>query len=212
MLKKVLIVVVLSAMSQSRLQVFSQAPSVPSVLSNDGEMKAAGSWLETGDPKRNRPEPDSKPQVIKSQPLQRSRILLVPATTRAEAIDLLKDDSAILLTDEQVSHLLGKRAPTGDEIVDATIANAGSETNDIFALPAADSIKYAKTLYGKLKPYLVRAVAANAGGRTIFVSWQGEDLEIVNGSLGNFHYIREPLIIYLEAKPERVWIQVHSAM
>lgn len=163
---------------------------------DNAEMNAAKEWLNPwleGSKK--------KPQII-----QRSRIFVVPVTERSQAIALLRSDSVVPLNDEQASRLLGRRAPTGDEVVDSTISNAQPESKMPGSLSVTENVKYAQTLYGKLKPYLVRAVAANEGRRMFFASWYDDDLSVFNGSFGGFHYVREPLIIYLEKQPQKVWV------
>jgi hypothetical protein len=201
----ILIGISLLVVSDLRSGLLSQAPSgasnAASATVDDAETRAAKSWLNPWTFEVNK----------QFQIVEEARIFVVPPTMRNEAIALLASGPVASLTDEQASRLLGVRAPTGDQIVDATISDAQTESKISGRPPSAEIAYHAHTLYGKLRPYLVRAVAANAGGRIFFASWQENDLCVLNGSLGGFHYIRMPLIVYLERQPKRVWIEAGSA-
>ena len=181
-------------------QIQDQSTSHPHQSNSNSEAEAAKNWLNPG-------IPGSSNAPIR---IQRARIFVVPDATRSEAIVLLKEESIVPLNNDQVKYFMGENPSSGDEIVEKTIADAEAESKLIGGIPSTESITYARTLYGKLKPYLVRAVAANPAG-TIFTSvFCGVDLCVSNGSLGNYNYVRKPIIIFLERKPEHIWIKVRS--
>jgi hypothetical protein len=178
-----------------------QSTAVPETSNN--EAIDAGRWLNPWDDSRLR----QKPQTI-----QQERIFVVPDRFRGEAIALLESQPAVAISQEEYSHLLGvQHPPFGDEIVDEIIKNAERETKIPGGLAADENITYARALYGKLRPYLVRAVAANSGGKEFGAAFLGTQLYVMNFSLGEFHYERKPVIIFLENRPEAVWIVARSA-
>jgi hypothetical protein len=99
----------------------------------------------------------------------------------------------------------------GDAVVDRVIADAEAESRLPGASEPSESIRYARTLYGKLKPYLVRGVAANPGKSVFSISWCNTDLCVGNGALGKVNYERKPLIVYLEKEPTALWVNAGSA-
>ena len=150
---------------------------------------------------------------VLSHSVERARVFVVPDSKRDEAIKQLQDQSAVLLSDEELKRYLGSQAPTGDEVLDKAIADPSVETGSMPGdLAASDDVLYLKTLRGKLQPYLVRAVVANNGNYTFRVGWYGNDLGVASASLGQLNFYRRPLIVFLEAKPENVLASAIAAV
>jgi hypothetical protein len=168
-----------------------------------GESRAAKLWLKPWGPGQN----------VQHQHVQRARVFKVPQKDlRDEALSLLEVQSAVPLTSLQAAHFLGGTAPSGNEVVNRSIADAGAESR-IPGNPSVDaSVTYASTLIGRLNPYLVRAVAANPGNFVFVVGFCGNDLCVFGGSLGEYNFAREPLVVYLERQPVDVWIDARSAL
>ena len=119
--------------------------------------------------------------------------------------------SIVPLGNEELAHLLSGKSPTGDEALKNAIADAPDEAK-FFGAPSADaSIAYARTLFGMLRPYLVRAVTANDGG-VFRVTLSGDTLAVFNGSLGPIDYERRPIVVFLERQPTHVSVAAASAM
>lgn len=142
-----------------------------------------------------------------THPVERARIYVVPDSMREEAIVQLQMQPAVLLDDNELTHYLDSQTLSGDEILEKAIADPSVETRrEPGDLAASFDVAYLKTLRGRLRPYLVRAVVANKGNYTFRVAWYGNALGISSGSLGVISYYRKPLIVFLEAMPENVWI------
>jgi hypothetical protein len=165
------------------------------------ESKAAKLWLKPSGPSQN----------VQYQHVQRARVFSVKWELRDDAFGLLETRSVVPLAIAQAAHLLGGNAPSGDEVVNATIADAEAESRIAGNPPATASVTYAQTLFGRMSPYLVRAVAANPGNFAFTVGFCGNDLCVFGGSLGPINYAREPLVVYLERQPGDVWIEAQSA-
>jgi len=168
--------------------------------SHESEMVIAGTWI----------KPWRQMQSIPFQRIQRTRIFPVEKPYRIDAIELLKHQRVVLLSLDQQRHLMGGNELLGDAVVDRAVADAEAESRLPGAPKPSESIGYAQTLYGKLKPYLVRGVAANSNS-VFSISWCGTDLCVGNGALGKVNYERKPLIVYLEKEPTALWVNAVSA-
>lgn len=59
---------------------------------------------------------------------------------------------------------------------------------------------------GNLTPYLVRAKSASLTNRTVLPSWCGEDLQVFTGSLGGHTPQKDPVVLFLEKQPRKVFL------
>jgi hypothetical protein len=144
--------------------------------------------------------------------IQRARIIVVPPQRLAEAISLLDTVSLVPLDATKVEHLLDGHVPTEDEVIANVIADADSEARMFMGTPPEESIAYARTLKGKLQPYLVRAVAVNLGTGSFDVRLAGEELSVFHGSLGSGNFRKTPIVIFLERQPTNVWVNAGAAL
>jgi hypothetical protein len=173
----------------------------------DTEVHPQGGQLHTTETWIN---PWSPSQKGAFRPIQRARIFPIEASHRREAIELLEHQPMLALSPDQQQHFMDGTVLLGDAIVDKVIADADAESKLTGAPSAVQSIAYTRSLSGKLQPYLVHAVAANAGG-VFSAEWCGKDLCVLNGSLGKYNFERKQIIIYLEKAPTTVWVHVASA-
>jgi hypothetical protein len=161
----------------------------------------------------------------------RSCVLPIPRQNVSSAVSMLAVRSAIPLSIEQAQHLLGVNALDGDALLEkgAQEADAKAETREIesqmpaFAGDTALRMKEwaaehrqtaakARSLKGKVRPYLVRGLVLNEGGR-FSVSLNGSTLWILYGCMGRsaVPMRQRPLIVFLEREPETVYVGVSMA-
>jgi hypothetical protein len=149
-----------------------------------GELNAAEKWI----------NPWPRSQNGEFHRIQRARIFPIEASHQREAIELLEHQPVLALSPDQQQHFMNGTVLLGNAIVDNVIADADAESKLTGAPSAVQSIAHARTLSGKLQPYVVRAVAANAGG-VFSASWSGRALCVFNGSLGKYNFERKPIIV-----------------
>jgi hypothetical protein len=130
-----------------------------------GELNAAEKWINPWAPSPNG----------EFHRIHRARIFPIEASHQREAIKLLEHQPVLALSPDQQQHFMNGRVLLGNAIVDKVIADADAESKLTGVPSAVQSIAYARTLSGKLQPYLVRAVAASAGG-VFSASWCGKAL------------------------------------
>jgi hypothetical protein len=104
---------------------------------------------------------------------------------RAIAIRALENKSAVLLSSKQLKLLAG--------------------SGQLGSSPPPDTSQAANDV-SKPKPYLVRAVSASTTNRSISVHWCHHDLLVFSGSLGGGKPQKDPIIVFLKATPERVFV------
>lgn len=63
-----------------------------------------------------------------------------------------------------------------------------------------------------LRPYLLRAVSANRGGRLAGVDWSGDDLIVSTGTLGCPAYVHQAVIAYLHQRPVELYVHAMTAL
>ncbi len=162
----------------------------------------------------------------------RPLVLPIPDSKTDSATSMLKSESVVALTMQQVQTLLGVKEPNPDSLLEraAKDADAQAEKREkesqmpAFAGDTADRMKElasehrqtaAKTrgLKGKLKPYLVRGLYLNEGTGAFSVYVRDTTLWVVHGSLGK-HAVpmkRRPLVVFLEHVPTKVYVSVRMA-
>lgn len=89
------------------------------------------------------------------------------------------------------------------------------EDQEVVALTATQAARFGATggaADPRLRPYLVRAVAANGGARLMGVERSGDDLVVTTGSLGCPAYIRRAVVVYLDRPPVRVFTSAMTAL
>jgi hypothetical protein len=99
---------------------------------------------------------------------------------REEAVQHLEHGSAVLLSSEQLREFVYQ----GDSRPPCVPPKMNDQSG--------------------LKPYLVRAVSANSANRSIAIHWCHRDLLSFRGSLGGGKPQKDPIIVFLNAKPRRV--------
>jgi len=164
-----------------------------------------------------------RPGYSRDNEIDDERIFPVPEATRKEAIALLKAVPVASLDMARVAHLLGRTVDADAtllQIIEHTEADAEDARRraadpryagsaDAFRYIAATQSEHAaflRGLIGKLKPYLVRAIAKgdNMGGFTAGLF--GDELWVSHGSHSVPPSERHPIIVFLERKPKIVHV------
>ena len=90
------------------------------------------------------------------------------------------------------------------------------DQQEAVALTTTEAARFGAVPAGALepgmRPYLVRAVAANRGSRLMGVYRRGDDLLVGTGSLGCPSYIRRAVVVYLDRPPVRVFPSAMTAL
>jgi hypothetical protein len=164
-----------------------------------------------------------RPDYSRDNEIDQERIFPAPEATRKEAIALLKAVPIVSLNMGRVGHLLGRTVDADAtllQIIEHTEADAEDARRraadpryagsaDAFRYIAATQSEHAaflRGLIGKLKPYLVRAIAKgdNMGGFTAGLF--GDELWVSHGGHSVPPSERHPIIVFLERKPKIVHV------
>jgi hypothetical protein len=122
--------------------------------------------------------------------VERSRIVNINPAQRELAIQILENKSAVLLSSEKFKELMN-----------------GPQTAD-FLPPSASGVSNGLS---NLQPYLIRAVSVSPTNRIISVHWCHQDLLVFSGSLGGDSLQKDPVVVFLQAKPRRVFVSYAAA-
>jgi hypothetical protein len=148
------------------------------------------------------------------------------------AVAMLETKSVIPLSLEQAQTLLDEKSLDADALLEQAAKEADAEAErrekeskePSFAKETAARFKElaaqhrqtaanARSLKGKLKPYLVRALYLNEGTGHFYASVKDSTLSVYHGSLGHqaVPMKRRPLVIFLEKEPTKVLVSVSMA-
>jgi hypothetical protein len=147
------------------------------------------------------------------------------------AVAMLETKSAIPLSLEQAQTLLDVKTLDPDALLEEAAKDADTnaeerekESRDPFFANSVSWMKEeaakhrktaanARSLKGKLKPYLVRALYLNEGTGRFYASVKDSTLSVSHGSLGHFAVPmkRRPVVIFLEKAPTKVYVSVSMA-
>jgi hypothetical protein len=111
--------------------------------------------------------------------VDKSKIVNINPAYHEAAVQLLENESAVLLSREKFKELVYGREPAD-------------------FLPSSD--------LSHLRPYLVRAVSANVANRSVSVHRCHQDLLVFRGSLGGDGPQKDPVVVFLKSKPRRVFV------
>lgn len=141
------------------------------------------------------------------------RVFPVPPEQIDDAVLRLAGPAFVRLDDAEVAHFLGK-VPDTEAMVDRLIARApvqpdGGIPPSANGLPIDWNGNYAKSLRGRLRPYLVRGVLS---GLPPVARWHGDLLSIESVGIGCGAFTKLPVIVYLEREPAAVIVAASAIL
>lgn len=141
------------------------------------------------------------------------RVFPLPPGRIEEAVGRLVEESFVALDDGEVAHFLGA-APDTNAMADRLVARAPVHAGS-GPPPSLNGVNidwngtYAKSLRGRLRPYLVRGVLSVLPP---VAQWRGEVLSILSGGIGCGAFTKLPMIVYLEKQPAAVTVEASAIL
>lgn len=100
-------------------------------------------------------------------------------------------------------------------VSDLPLAIEALKNQPIILLSAKEAARFAgpdaADKGARLKPYLVRAVFPSSRPR-LDVRWSGKDLHISAAGLGCAPFTKHPVVIFLDRKPEKLFVTASAAL